>query len=196
MIALISGWVKNIILIVLFATFLELLLPTSSLQRFVRVIMGLLIMLTILNPAIDVIHGNWTGGDIPTLSASSKKQVDIIHNANQVAEERDRIAGEIYKRDLTKQVRALVMAVDGVADARIAIEFQKRPGGGMGAIHKITIFVKPGNIAQIGSVPKVSVDSPQHPELELKDSVKNKIRIMIKELYQIRDDQIDILAWK
>lgn len=196
MVALVSGWVKNIILIVLFASFLELLLPNSSLQRFIRVIMGLLVMLAILNPAIDLVQGNWTAGDIPTLGSGGQKQADIIRSANTAAAERERLAKEIYIRDISKQVRALVMAIDGVSDVRVALELEEKPEqGATGAIKMITLFVKPGNISKPGTIDKVSVGASEHPELELKDTVRNKIKSTLTELYHLRGDQIDIKPW-
>lgn len=196
MVALVSGWVKNIILIVLFASFLELLLPNSSLQRFIRVIMGLLIMLAILNPAIDLVQGNWAVGDIPTLGTGGQKQADIVRSANMAVEERDRLAKEIYKRDMGKQIRALVMAIDGVSEVRVAIELQERSEtGAAGAIKIISLYVKPGNISKPGAVDKVSIGAAEHPELELKDTVRTKIRSTLSELYQLRGDQIDIKPW-
>ncbi|MCX7781027.1 MAG: stage III sporulation protein AF [Negativicutes bacterium] len=193
MVAIITGWIKNIILIVLFASFMELLLPNSSLQRFVRVIMGLLIMLAILNPVIDVVQGNWLDGEVPTLSASMPKQAEIVRTAQEAASDRERIARDIYKRDLSKQIRALVMAIDGVADSRVSIELSSRAGA---VLEKITVYVKPGQSSNIGSVEIVKIGkNAEHPELELKDTVVQKIKITITELYQLRNDQIDIKTW-
>jgi stage III sporulation protein AF len=46
----ISGWLKQIIMIILIATFVDLLLPNTVLQRYVKVVVGMLILLTILSP--------------------------------------------------------------------------------------------------------------------------------------------------
>ncbi|WP_349407744.1 stage III sporulation protein AF [Pseudalkalibacillus sp. SCS-8] len=45
-------WVTNIILIILLATILELLLPSSAFQKYVKVVIGLLLIIAILNPLI------------------------------------------------------------------------------------------------------------------------------------------------
>ena len=195
MIALVSNWVKNIILIVLFASFLELLLPNSSLQRFIRVILGLLIMLAILNPAIDIVQGNWALSDIPTAGGSSLKQADIVRSTNQVTAERGKLVREIYKRDLAKQIRALVMAIDGVSEARVAIDLQEKSAAEAGSIEKVTLYIKPGNVSAQGTIQKVSINEKPHPELELKDSVRTKIKNTITELYQLRAAQVDIKPW-
>ena len=50
--SIITLWVKKLILLVLLATFLELLLPTNAYQKYVRMAMGLLILLTLLTPLL------------------------------------------------------------------------------------------------------------------------------------------------
>jgi len=45
-----SLWLKKIILLVLLAAFLDLVLPNTSLQRYVKMVMGLIILLTIMSP--------------------------------------------------------------------------------------------------------------------------------------------------
>ncbi|HBI03897.1 MAG TPA: stage III sporulation protein AF [Paenibacillaceae bacterium] len=47
-------WVKKLILLVLLATFIELLLPTNAYQKYVRMAMGLLILLTLLTPLLEI----------------------------------------------------------------------------------------------------------------------------------------------
>ncbi|WP_134698839.1 stage III sporulation protein AF [Ammoniphilus sp. YIM 78166] len=53
MIAELSQWLQTIILIVLIATFLDMLLPNTGMQRYVRLVMGLLILLTIITPLLQ-----------------------------------------------------------------------------------------------------------------------------------------------
>ncbi|MCF6137857.1 stage III sporulation protein AF [Pseudalkalibacillus berkeleyi] len=47
-------WITNIILIILLATILELILPSSGFQKYVKVVIGLLLIIAILNPLIKL----------------------------------------------------------------------------------------------------------------------------------------------
>lgn len=60
MIEWISSWLQNIILIVLLATFVDLLLPNSDLQKYSKMVLGLLIMLTILSPLLDLFSNQFS----------------------------------------------------------------------------------------------------------------------------------------
>lgn len=49
-------WLKKIILLVLLAAFLDLILPNTSMQRYVKMVMGLIILLTILSPVFSLFN--------------------------------------------------------------------------------------------------------------------------------------------
>ncbi|KAA0549464.1 stage III sporulation protein AF [Bacillus sp. BGMRC 2118] len=51
-----TGWVANIILFILLATILDMLLPNSNLQRYVKMVVGLLLLVIILNPILSLFH--------------------------------------------------------------------------------------------------------------------------------------------
>jgi len=55
---LISAWLKGIILIILFATFMDLLLPSSSMQKYVKLVIGLIIIVTMLTPLLVILYGS------------------------------------------------------------------------------------------------------------------------------------------
>ncbi|MFD2672763.1 stage III sporulation protein AF [Marinicrinis sediminis] len=54
-----GSWLQEIVLIVLFATFIELLLPNHSMQRYVKVVLSLLVLLTILQPIVRLLQSDW-----------------------------------------------------------------------------------------------------------------------------------------
>lgn len=47
-------WLKKIILLVLLAAFLDLILPNTSMQRYVKMVMGLILLLTIISPVFSL----------------------------------------------------------------------------------------------------------------------------------------------
>ncbi len=48
--------VRNIVVILLFTTFLQMLLPSHSMQRFIKVAMGLFVLISFLNPVLDLLN--------------------------------------------------------------------------------------------------------------------------------------------
>jgi stage III sporulation protein AF len=47
-------WLKKIILLVLLAAFLDLILPNTSMQRYVKMVMGLILLITIISPVFSL----------------------------------------------------------------------------------------------------------------------------------------------
>jgi stage III sporulation protein AF len=202
MIAYITVWIKGIIFVVLFASFLELLLPNNSMQRFVRVIMGLFIMLAILNPIIGVMERQLTVDQVPVLAArvdSSLANANVLNAANEVAGKRDQLARDLYVRDLSKQIRATVMAISGVTDAKVTVNIETdtpQPNKEMGKIKNVVIYIEPGITANERKIAKVTVgitipETAQESKL-LSTVVVDKVTRAVTELYQIKSSQVEV----
>jgi stage III sporulation protein AF len=194
MMAEVTEWVKSIVMVVMFATFLEFLLPASSMQRFVRVIMGLFIMLAILNPLINVLHSQILPEPVTVFGTPSSKATEIERASQAAVKGRNQLTQEMYRQDLAKQIRALLMTIDGIAEVRVAVDTNDEEGSrNIGAIKSITIYVQPGLTNQDRKVAKVSINSPSNANrLELPTATHDKIRRAITELYNIREDQLNI----
>lgn len=59
MIAWLSDWLRDIIAVIMLAAFVELLLPNKSMQRYARLVIGLLILLTIMSPILRLLQGDF-----------------------------------------------------------------------------------------------------------------------------------------
>ena len=193
MIGIVTSWIKYIIFVVLFASFLELLLPNSSMQRFVRVIMGLFIMLAILNPVIDVVQSHLTPSQVPVLSTSSASSIVILNNAKTVAHEREQLSGEIYKKELAQQMKVMIMALDGVADAKVVIATHPSNNTKLSnMINSVVVYVAPGKAGNNGNIAKVSIGQQPRETADLNVELQHRIIKLITELYQLPKEIIAI----
>lgn len=52
-----SSWLHELILVVLMAAFVEMLLPSKSMERYARLVLSLLVLLTMLSPIISLLKG-------------------------------------------------------------------------------------------------------------------------------------------
>ncbi len=77
MIDWLSGWLKQIIVIILLATFVDLILPNSAMQRYVKVVVSLFILMTLLFPIIDLLKADF---DLNRLTLSLEQLTDARHN--------------------------------------------------------------------------------------------------------------------
>lgn len=188
--ALLTDWVRNIVLVVLFASFLELLLPSSGMQRFVRVIMGLMILLTILNPVLDLLQ-NRPAGEIPALGGQGGPVPDNIRSGTEeLLRGRDRLTADIYKKELARHIRAVVTGIDGVADARVAVELGPN-GGKAGALGKVTVYVQPGAAADDRRTGRIKIGGDAAPG-ELRPALRERVVRAVCELYQLPAERVEV----
>lgn len=55
---ILTTWVSNIILFVFLAIIIDLIMPNSSLQRYTKMVIGLLLIVIILNPVLKIFNTN------------------------------------------------------------------------------------------------------------------------------------------
>lgn len=119
MVELLGGWLKQIVILVLLATFMDLLLPNHTMERYVKLIMGLLIILAILSPVFQflrddldlssLISGNFeetreeTTTSVKTINQKgkdlSRKQDQLIH------EQVEQDMAEAIQKDVEKEFK-------------------------------------------------------------------------------------------
>ncbi|MFB5268374.1 stage III sporulation protein AF [Paenibacillus enshidis] len=51
-------WLRHLVMIVLLAAFVDLILPSRSMERYVRLVLSLLILLTLISPIAQLLRGN------------------------------------------------------------------------------------------------------------------------------------------
>lgn len=73
-----KDWIVNISTVVLFITAVEMLLPNNNLKKYAKFVMGLILMVTLINPLIKLIDKDF---NINKYSHEFSKEID--HNASK-----------------------------------------------------------------------------------------------------------------
>ena len=73
-------WVTNIILFILLATVIDMLLPNSSMQKYTKIVTGLLLIAIILTPIFKLISKDFESalGSIPTYQVPGEKNMKNV----------------------------------------------------------------------------------------------------------------------
>lgn len=130
MVAWLSDWLRDIIAVILIAVFVELLLPNKAMLRYVRLVVGLFILLTIMSPILKVLQTDlntmlddgltsWTQSAAEQ-SLNMQGLSEIKQNAQRLTEKREQEAAKLtemtledtIKSELTKRLKAPVAEVD------------------------------------------------------------------------------------
>ncbi|CAH8771578.1 stage III sporulation protein AF [Paenibacillus dendritiformis] len=120
-----SQWLKEIIMVILLAAFIDLLLPNRSMQRYVKLMLSLIILLTLLSPVLRLFDSNVTAelarewdSLLNTSTAKSpegKTLEQIRREGERLARAREqealRLAGAQMEASMKEQInRALLQA--------------------------------------------------------------------------------------
>mgnify|MGYP000313368430 FL=1 len=84
----ISGWIQGIIIAVIIGTIIEMLLPDGNCKKYVKVVIGVYILFSIVSPVITKVTGNeFRVSDIYDINtyieASTKSSQENIENSKQ-----------------------------------------------------------------------------------------------------------------
>lgn len=184
-----SAWVKHLIFLVLFAAFLDLLLPNQSMRSFLRVVVGLCIMAAVLQPLVSFIEEGAQAGGAPAMGAAQAKE-----GAPYAApdDRLKRLKYAAYRRELERQIQATAMAEPSVALAKAQVTLSARaetdPRGG---IERVDLWIAPDGARE--KPEKIEVRLGQNPEkAESFSRLSNKILHRVSDLYQIPAEKITV----
>lgn len=141
----VKEWVKSLVLLVLLAGCLELLLPMNSMKKYVRMTMGLLVVLGVIQPVFTLLGQplpvtanllqEKPSGRLPTVS-------EIMAMGRKIQEKNLGLAGEEARITLGAAAAEAARTVDGVAGATadVAVEM----AGGEYKVTAVTLKITPG----------------------------------------------------
>ncbi|MFD0711048.1 stage III sporulation protein AF [Paenibacillus sp. GCM10027626] len=156
MLAWLAAWLKQIIAVVLLAGLIDLLLPNKSMQRYVRLVAGLIILLTILTPIIRLLQGDFDtklkASIDPWLNGTAGKEYkmptleEISRNADKMRQQQERAAAALTENQLAAQMKEELIKQTGMQVDRLAVRLEQARAGSELVIREVQIaLAKPRN---------------------------------------------------
>ncbi|MCH5584182.1 stage III sporulation protein AF [Shimazuella sp. AN120528] len=105
-----SDWIRQIILIIFIATFIDLLLPSSSLERYVKLIMGLIIIVSILQPVLQLVlhEDKWLKVSTLLAPALDMDQYTSLRKIQENSSELTRVQQEAIKQQFQSSITSWI----------------------------------------------------------------------------------------
>lgn len=197
--------VRNLIFLVLLMSFLEMLLPLRGTRRFLQVVLGMFVLVTVLNPIVAFFRQK------PVLSIgiaeSSVAEATELNSILRGGESLRRVnlekARNSYKKRLEEQIAAIARLVPGVqtAAAQVFLSddwFQVGSGGIERVIIDIAVGsekeglvkeVSPVEEIRIGCTPK-KVNTEGWQVTSSGEEVAEKVRDAVCSLFGLRSEQV------
>lgn len=101
MIKFINSWAQGIILVVIIATIIEIILPEGKNKKYVKTVIGVYILFTIIYPLIN----KFTKTNINTLIENTTKQMSTYQENNSLKIDTDKYIESTYKKKIEEDIR-------------------------------------------------------------------------------------------
>ncbi|MCC3358695.1 stage III sporulation protein AF [Bacillus sp. REN16] len=128
----IAEWVTNIILFILLATIMDMLLPSSSMQKYVKMVTGLLLILIILTPLFSLFKSDLdqallnmnlkpvqTEKNLENLIDLKKKEIQASQRAYALETVQVQMRNDVEEELMTKQSNLTVQKVNILLNSEI-----------------------------------------------------------------------------
>ncbi len=105
MIEFLSSWVKNLGIIIVIVSILEMLLPNNKTKKYIKIVFGVFIILNIISPLIKEKEVfSIENFDLNEFSNNTETSNNINENEAVNQETMDKRIGELYKKELEKDI--------------------------------------------------------------------------------------------
>lgn len=181
--------VRNLLVIIIISTILEMMLPEGNTRPFVRFAVGMFVLIAILTPSLDYLYedGNFQisawddrvyGSNAEKINSSSERiQKQITDRSNSLMQEK-----------VEGQIGAIALLVPGVEDVETAVII-----GDNGNPKKISLIVRSSQAAESGRIQPVEAWG-RSAENSVSDqiTISNKVKRLITNLYGLEQEDIDV----
>ncbi len=181
--------VKNVLVIIIIASFLELLLPEGRVKPFVRFAIGLFILIAVLNPSLSFLFkkNQDFNLDFWNHSISADQSNEIIENGQVI---RNRLLdnnSDVVKQKLEGQISAIAMLVPGVQEVETRTELSEE-----GELKKLSLLITAGDGDKSSSNRENTFSAGEKLSDEEKKQIEDKVIGVVKNLYSIENVDIEI----
>lgn len=187
--AVLTGIVKNVLVIIILSSFLEILLPEGRVKPFVRFAMGLFIIVAVLNPILNSLFAQRDFAiDLWDYQLSSDYQErEILERGNRINQQLVQTGQSNITEKIEGQVSAVAMLVPGVKEVETKVSLNRE--GGVG---KIKLVVRPEESKDPPVEEKINAfvvggDSPQAEDYK---QIEEKMRGVINNFYGFKAIEI------
>ncbi len=124
MINWLSNWAEAIIIAVIIGTIIEMLLPEGNCKKYIKVVIGIYVMFTIVNPIITKISGKEiTVSEILELDEYISQAEESIKTQNEIEIENENNIMEMYVSGIKQDIK-LNMEEKGYVVTNVDIEIE------------------------------------------------------------------------
>ena len=203
MIEFLKTWVINIVIIILFVIITDIVLPDGSIKRYVRVIIGIFVLLAIIQPFIHIkdIQYDFEKSYIETSIILDNKS--FLDNKEVLGKYQKVKALEIYERNITDQITAAISCKKSISKNSIGVKLdinKDHQDSRFGTLNSVQVLIlKREQTGDIEKIKKVEIGKEEkviykeEKEYNFNDKTSSdEIRDMLSKMLGIDKDKVQV----
>jgi len=191
MIEILKIWIINIITIIVFISFIEILMPNSKMKKYLNLVLGFIVMLVILNPLINIINSKVDLEDEFYKISRDLKKEEYVFVSNNIENKQKQQLISLYEDRLKTDVVNRIESKYDVNVLEIDINLEKSEEN-LGEIKKLKLSVIEKE--KVMPIVKIDIFKDENDEESEKHGVdmelKEKIRKDISNIYKVKNTRI------
>lgn len=194
MINAMSTWAKSIILAVIVSTIIQMILPEGNNKKYIKTVIGLYILFTIISPIISKISGGNSTIDVSKYENYFNVESTTTASANVIDKNLDNTYTSSIKADIKNRMKQKGYKVNSL-DANIELKNEES----YGTINNLKISLEReesnnnSNIQAVNKIEiKISNNTNEVKQNNLTSMEKQEIKNYLSETYSIKKENIEV----
>ncbi len=193
-----KNWIKNLVTVIIFISFIEMITPNNNLKKFVNLILGFVIMITILNPIISLLNGkaNIEEEFYKIANTLNKEEYTFVSNNIEFTQEEQLMS--LYKEKIKKDVISRIENKYNVNVLEVDIKLDNEKEVGNIEEIKVTILENYKSPKGQEAIPIIKIDigdeqinkGSKIEEDKLDENLKVAIKEDISSIYSLNTSNI------
>ena len=184
-----SEIVRNVLVIVLIASFLELMLPEGTLRPFVRFAIGLFILIAVLSPLAGSLFSDRSINiEWWDMKINPAQQEQILQQGEKINAQIWHLDQETLADKVAGQIGAVALLVPGVEDVEAHVVLDES-----GSVESVQLLVRSQAVSVDEEAGRVGIfREAESVSFEEQEAIRNKLSAIIKNLYGFEHTAIEI----
>lgn len=195
-----GGLVSNIAIIVILAVFVEMLFPNETMAKYLRLIMGLFIIVTLLTPVMNFLERD-NSYDVVTWNYNfdNRQLESILKSGEDIQLQNLENASKEYQNRIEGQITALVRIIPEIGNVTTSVTLNENEKIRFGLVENVIIWASISEDYQLRKeIDPIVIDlSENNKEEDMLQIELNKIEIKIKDtisnFYGLSKDNIKVI---
>ena len=194
MINAMSSWTKSIILAVIVSTIIQMILPEGNNKKYIKTVIGVYILFTIISPIISKISGGNSTIDVSKYENYFNVESTTTASANVIDKNLDNTYTSSIKEDIKNRMKQKGYKVNSL-DANIELKNEES----YGTINNLKISLEReesnnnSNIQAVNKIEiKISNNTNEAKQNNLTSMEKQEIKNYLSETYSIKKENIEV----